>query len=183
MGLADLRVVREQSVEVRLEQGPIAGIAATLATLAEAGHAEMAAQGLPTAAVRTESRLLVRYEGTDSSIEIAFATDVAQPCAKRSRRHTSSVRLCHDATRPWSRQPPSPRSSARPTVPDEPKHALEPRRGQSGRRAGRCGPVALAERAVLRARRPHPWHVGQRPRRDPGEALAPPCSSPAGRPA
>ena len=76
MGLADLRVVREQSVETRLEPSAIAGIEATLSALAEAGQAEMAAQGLPTAKVHTENRLLVRYEGTDSSIEIAFVADV-----------------------------------------------------------------------------------------------------------
>jgi 5-oxoprolinase (ATP-hydrolysing) len=77
MGLADLRVVREQSVEARLEPDALADFEATLATLADAGHQEMAAQGLPHAQVRTEYRLHLRYDGTDSSIEIPFAADVA----------------------------------------------------------------------------------------------------------
>ena len=125
MGLADLRVVREQSVEVRLEPGSIAGIAATLATLAEAGHAEMAAQGLPTAAVRTESRLLVRYEGTDSSIEIAFATDVAtmreafEAAHKQRFGFVMSDKALVAATAVAE-------VIGETEVPDEPKHALGP---------------------------------------------------------
>ncbi|MCA8930337.1 MAG: hydantoinase B/oxoprolinase family protein, partial [Alphaproteobacteria bacterium] len=76
MGLADLRVVREQSVEAVLSDAALAEIEATLASLSEAGEAEMAAQGLPPARRRTEYRLHLRYEGTDSSLEIPFAADV-----------------------------------------------------------------------------------------------------------
>ena len=77
MGLADLRVVRERSVEVKLELSAVAGIEETLAALAEAGHEEMLAQGLPTAAVRTEYRLHLRYDGTDASLELPFRPDPA----------------------------------------------------------------------------------------------------------
>ena len=77
MGLADLRVVRERSVEVKLELSAVAGIEETLAALAEAGHEEMLAQGLPTAAVRTEYRLHLRYDGTDASLELPFQPDPA----------------------------------------------------------------------------------------------------------
>ena len=80
MGLADLRVVREQSTETRLEPDAITGIESTLAALAEAGHAEMAAQGLPTASIRTEYRLHLRYDGTDASLELPF-----QPAAAAMR--------------------------------------------------------------------------------------------------
>ena len=81
MGLADLRVVREQSTETRLEPDAITGIESTLAALAEAGHAEMAAQGLPTASIRTEYRLHLRYDGTDASLELPF-----QPAAAAAMR-------------------------------------------------------------------------------------------------
>jgi 5-oxoprolinase (ATP-hydrolysing) len=78
MGLADLRVVREQSVETKLTPDAITGIEETLAALAEAGQEEMAAQGLPTAAVRTEYRLHLRYDGTDASLELPFEADAAK---------------------------------------------------------------------------------------------------------
>ncbi len=78
MGLADLRVVREQSVETKLEPGAIAGIEETLAMLAEAGQEEMTAQGLPTSAVRTEYRLHLRYDGTDASLELPFEADAGK---------------------------------------------------------------------------------------------------------
>jgi 5-oxoprolinase (ATP-hydrolysing) len=77
MGLADLRVVREQSVETALTPDAVAGLEATLAGLAQAGDEEMAAQGLPPSRRRTEYRLHLRYDGTDSSLEIPFEPDAA----------------------------------------------------------------------------------------------------------
>ena len=76
MGLADLRTVREQSVERRLDPGALPELQAAFAELSKAGEEEMAAQGMPPARRRIEHRLHLRYEGTDSSLEVPFVADV-----------------------------------------------------------------------------------------------------------
>jgi len=73
MGLADRRVLRQQSLELPLSEATWDQIVQTLeglATEAEQALLEQAAQDL--AQVEIEQRLQLRYVGSDSSLEVAF---------------------------------------------------------------------------------------------------------------
>ncbi|HUH84910.1 MAG TPA: hydantoinase B/oxoprolinase family protein [Stellaceae bacterium] len=72
MGLADLRTLKEQAVEARLEAGAMAGLAAVLDRLAAEGTAEMAAQGIAAEQISVQRKAHVKYDGTDTSLEVAY---------------------------------------------------------------------------------------------------------------
>ncbi len=74
MGLADIAALREQSVELRLEAGNLAAIAAALDSLAEVAHAEVADQGVPEARIRVVRRVHLRYDGTDTALPVGFGS-------------------------------------------------------------------------------------------------------------
>ncbi len=74
MGLADLRALRERAVERRLEAGMMGELAAGLEELAADGSAEMLAQGIAAGHTRVIKRLHLRYEGTDTAMEVDFGT-------------------------------------------------------------------------------------------------------------
>ena len=73
MGLADVRALRERSVEAPLEDARDPKTAAALAGLEEAAVAELGQQGLAAAEVRVERRGHVKYEGTDVSLPVPWA--------------------------------------------------------------------------------------------------------------
>ncbi|MCG8354310.1 MAG: 5-oxoprolinase, partial [Kiloniellales bacterium] len=68
MGLADLRAMREQAVEARLEPALMADLETKLEALAQEGLAEMASQGIDAARSRVLKRLHLRYEGSDTAM-------------------------------------------------------------------------------------------------------------------
>ena len=76
MGLADLRVLRERSVETELtgpggrEAGSLAAFAAILDALEDEARGEMAAQGVAGARMRCFRRLHIRYGGTDTALAV-----------------------------------------------------------------------------------------------------------------
>ena len=72
MGLADLRAVKERSVEARLETSALADIEATLVTLSAEAEAELEPQLTPGDTLRVERRVHLRYDGTDSSLEVTY---------------------------------------------------------------------------------------------------------------
>jgi 5-oxoprolinase (ATP-hydrolysing) len=72
MGLADLRALRERAVERRLEAGLMDELAAGLEELAAEGGAEMQAQGIAAGHTRVITKLHLRYEGTDTAMEVDF---------------------------------------------------------------------------------------------------------------
>ncbi|MFC3227090.1 hydantoinase B/oxoprolinase family protein [Marinibaculum pumilum] len=72
IGLADLRVTKEQTVGSRFEPGALPELATVLDRLAGEAEADLAAQGVPAERVATERRLHLRYEGTDASLEVPF---------------------------------------------------------------------------------------------------------------
>jgi 5-oxoprolinase (ATP-hydrolysing) len=72
MGLADLRTLRERAVERRLDAALMDALAADLEELAEAGRAEMRAQGIAERRLGVVRKLHLRYEGTDTAMEVAF---------------------------------------------------------------------------------------------------------------
>ncbi len=74
MGLADLRALRERAVERRLEAALMNELAAGLDELAAEGSAEMKAQGIAPGHTRVIRKLHLRYEGTDTAMEVDFGT-------------------------------------------------------------------------------------------------------------
>src|SRR5882724_2879852 len=74
MGLADLRVMREQAVEAKLEPALIDDLNRRLATLEADGRAEMRRQGIGEAQTQTVRRIHLRYEGTDAPLVVNFGS-------------------------------------------------------------------------------------------------------------
>ncbi|MCV2360745.1 hydantoinase B/oxoprolinase family protein [Paucibacter sp. TC2R-5] len=68
MGLADRMAMREASVELSLDAAGLAAARAQAGVLAEAGRAELLAQGAALASLRSAMRLHLRYQGTDTAL-------------------------------------------------------------------------------------------------------------------
>ncbi|MEV7370313.1 hydantoinase B/oxoprolinase family protein [Streptomyces sp. NPDC090301] len=75
IGLADATAMRERSVEAELDApGTPARVTALCAELADLTRAELRADGLPDEAVTTHARVLLRYAGTDASLQVDLAS-------------------------------------------------------------------------------------------------------------
>ena len=74
MGLADLRTLKEQAVEARLEPAVMPELAATLDRLASSGTAEMRTQGIHDDRIAVLRKSHVKYEGTDAPLVVAHGT-------------------------------------------------------------------------------------------------------------
>ena len=74
MGLADQSVIREQAVEVKLQETALAEIAQRLDALAGVAATELSNQQLSSGNVTTHRRVHVRYEGSDSALIVAFGS-------------------------------------------------------------------------------------------------------------
>ncbi len=72
MGLADITAMREQAVELRLDDGAMPQLEAALERLAAAARAEVREQGVADEGIRVARRAHLRYEGTDSALIVAF---------------------------------------------------------------------------------------------------------------
>jgi len=73
IGLADQRVLRSRAVEARLDEALIAGLSKGFAELEGDCLTGIAADGFDLGARRFERRLSVRYDGTDTPLEVPFA--------------------------------------------------------------------------------------------------------------
>jgi 5-oxoprolinase (ATP-hydrolysing) len=71
MGLADLRTLREQAVEVRLADDAMPQLADALDRLAADGTAEMRRQGIEAKRITVLRKAHVKYEGTDTPLVVA----------------------------------------------------------------------------------------------------------------
>src|SRR5205823_4568611 len=76
MGLADLRALRERTVEATLAPAAMPEIVGTLDALAADAAGELTRQGVAPDRVTVLRRLHVRYEGTDTPLEVPFG-DIA----------------------------------------------------------------------------------------------------------
>lgn len=72
IGLADLRLLKDQAIEAPLNDAQQISEQA-LATLAAAGEAEMLAQGIALTQMQILQRAHLRYEGTDTALLVEFA--------------------------------------------------------------------------------------------------------------
>ncbi len=74
IGQADVRVIRPQAVEARLDVAGVERLALDYARLAAAAERELLDQGIPAARIRLEARMALKYEGTDSTLELPSGT-------------------------------------------------------------------------------------------------------------
>ena len=74
MGLADQSVMREQALELRLEDSAMAPIAAALDALAQAARAQVASEQAGAGEIVVHRRVHLRYEGTDSALVVPFGS-------------------------------------------------------------------------------------------------------------
>jgi 5-oxoprolinase (ATP-hydrolysing) len=74
MGLADIRTMREQTVEIPLTTEALATLEMTLDNLDAAARSEVADQGVPVANIEVVRKIHLRYEGTDTLLIVNFAT-------------------------------------------------------------------------------------------------------------
>ncbi len=72
MGLADVRALREKSVEDRLTEALVPTLESVLGELAADADGELASQHIPESRRSTLRRLHLKYEGTDTSIEVDY---------------------------------------------------------------------------------------------------------------
>jgi 5-oxoprolinase (ATP-hydrolysing) len=86
IGHAELRAIRQQTVEIRLGADTLARIERQLDRLAEAAQAELAAQGVAAGAATLHRRLHLKYEGTDSALVVAHG-DLARIGAAFAAAH------------------------------------------------------------------------------------------------
>ena len=73
MGLADVRAMRQRSVEARLEAGLTADLAAQLAVLEADARAEVHDQGVKSDHIAVLRKVHLRYDGTDTALVVDFA--------------------------------------------------------------------------------------------------------------
>ncbi len=82
MGRADHRALAEHAVEGRLAEPQIAAVlAAALDTLAERVRADLVGEGADPASVSVERRVHLRYEGTDTALDVAAGSAAAMTAA------------------------------------------------------------------------------------------------------
>ncbi|MGJ3246203.1 MAG: hydantoinase B/oxoprolinase family protein [Elainellaceae cyanobacterium] len=74
MGLADLRALREKTIELKLTADVMPDVEDQLAELTRDSNAEILAQGLSDEHVQILQRVHLRYEGTDSALVVDFDT-------------------------------------------------------------------------------------------------------------
>ena len=86
MGLADIRAMREQAVEAKLEAGALDGLNESLDALAVDARAELHEQGIPDAKISMLKKLHLRYDGTDTPLIVDFG-DVAAIKSQFEEQH------------------------------------------------------------------------------------------------
>jgi len=87
MGLADVRALRQQAVEAPLAEAALVAAEAAFAPLAATATAEVARQGIDAARIACRRTLHVKYDGTDTTLEIPFHGTVAPIVAEFERRY------------------------------------------------------------------------------------------------
>jgi len=73
MGLADVRSLKQQAVEARLSGAALAAVEPTFVGLELAARSDVAAQGIDGARIASHRSLHLKYEGTDTTLDVAAA--------------------------------------------------------------------------------------------------------------
>jgi 5-oxoprolinase (ATP-hydrolysing) len=74
MGLAEARVMKQAMVEAQLDAELVGRLEELIAQLIRAGTAELASQGVAGDRVRAETRIYVKYRGSDTALEVPFGS-------------------------------------------------------------------------------------------------------------
>jgi 5-oxoprolinase (ATP-hydrolysing) len=74
IGMAEDRLLKQRAVESVLTDALAREMESIAGQLEREGRAELAAQGVAAAAIRAERRAHVKYQGTDTAIEVAFGS-------------------------------------------------------------------------------------------------------------
>ncbi len=72
MGLADVRALRQRAVETPLSPAALAEVEAVFDELSGVARDEVAVQGIAAAAIAIKRTLHLKYDGTDTTLEIGF---------------------------------------------------------------------------------------------------------------
>ncbi len=78
MGLADVRTLKQAAVEKELSDELLASLAAEFAALGTHARANVEAQGLTAAQVRVVNSFALKYDGTDTTIELPQVASTSQ---------------------------------------------------------------------------------------------------------
>ncbi|HEY6822680.1 MAG TPA: hydantoinase B/oxoprolinase family protein, partial [Burkholderiales bacterium] len=91
MGLADQVAMREQSLEAKLDDAAIPSIQQVANRLAEHAREELVEQGIPAERIRIVTRVHLKYEGTDTALQVplAIAPDMRAHFEALYRKHFS----------------------------------------------------------------------------------------------
>ncbi len=76
MGLADLRVLKEATIELPLTIANIATVQSSLDRLSQIGHSELDRQGIAVTQPEIRQQVYLRYAGTDAPLLVNFVADV-----------------------------------------------------------------------------------------------------------
>src|SRR5205814_3563038 len=87
MGLADVRALRQQAVEMPLSDATLAAIEPTMSSLEACARQEILRQAIGDARIDCTRTLHVKYEGTDTTLELAAALRVAPIVAEFEERY------------------------------------------------------------------------------------------------
>ncbi len=77
MGLADIRAMREKAIEAKLSEGVVREVESILDTLVEAASDQVLAQGVDKTRLTIVRKVHLRYEGTDTALEVEFGVPKA----------------------------------------------------------------------------------------------------------
>jgi 5-oxoprolinase (ATP-hydrolysing) len=92
IGVADLRTIKEQALEIPLTDAAIAEINQVVANLTDLGRSEIIAQG--GADIQAITKIHLRYEGSDSGLSVDF-TDVAKMRQEFDRAYADRYGFCN----------------------------------------------------------------------------------------
>ena len=87
MGLADVRALRQRAVEAALSDASLAATAAVFDALESVACAEVEGQGIAASRVHAKRTLHVKYDGTDTTLEIPLAAAVPAIVADFEKRY------------------------------------------------------------------------------------------------
>ncbi len=87
MGLADVRSLRQLAVEAVMTESALAATAAAFDALEATARAEVEAQGVPRERITCQRTLHVKYEGTDTTLEIRTAPALSAIIADFEKRY------------------------------------------------------------------------------------------------
>jgi 5-oxoprolinase (ATP-hydrolysing) len=78
MGLADVRALRQKAVEAQLSAATLSSCAPILDELAGAARSEVEAQGIPLDRILLKCTLHLKYDGTDTTLEIPLESTAGE---------------------------------------------------------------------------------------------------------